>query len=105
MWREETRASPGLLLLSDGLLGEKLDLNRLLEMTEKREAFAGAAVLQVRWCWCRSGWRRLILQTERMELEFLNPFLSSAAPVQLGSYMMVFILLQHVLVINPVMII
>lgn len=37
MWREETRASPGLLLFSDGLLEEKLDLSCLVKADERRE--------------------------------------------------------------------
>lgn len=46
--REDTRASPGLLLFLGGLLEEKMDLNRFVETAERREALAGAAGLWVR---------------------------------------------------------
>lgn len=36
VWREETRASPGLLLFLDGLVEKKLDLNRLVEAAERK---------------------------------------------------------------------
>lgn len=76
VWREETRASPGLLLFLDGLLEEKLDLNHLLETAEWKErpgpvlqgsGLGDAAVGQVgveRVCFYRQG---------GMKFGFLNP--------------------------------
>lgn len=97
VWREETRASPGLLLFLDGLLGEKLDLNSLLEMTERREAFAGAAVVWVRWFCSRSGWRRLLLQTERMGFGYIYSFVICSSSETLQNHNGLILILMSLL--------